>query len=79
MLDVLGFHVLASDKANISPALVLERVFGIALYKQMILPLLDYGDLIYDGTEQYNKHTLQKLQNVALRQIVLVDRLTPRT
>ncbi len=47
------------------------------LYKQLILPVLDYVDYIYDGLNQYSEFTLQRLQNGAARHILKVDRLTP--
>ena len=47
------------------------------MYKQLILPLFDYSDHIYDGTTQYNKHILQVLQNSAFRCILRADRMTP--
>ena len=46
------------------------------LYKELILPILDYADFIYDGTYQYNKHVLQILQNNALRLILKAPKLT---
>ena len=33
------------------------------LYKTMILPILDYGDVIYDGANQKLLNDFQKLQN----------------
>ena len=47
------------------------------LYKQLIMPLLDYGDYIYDESLQMNMHTLQILQNSAARKILSAPKLTP--
>ena len=47
------------------------------LYKQLILPIMDYSDHIYAGTTQRNQLILQKLQNSAARCILHADRLTP--
>ena len=47
------------------------------LYKQLLLPRLDYSDYIYDGTSQKNAFTLQKLQNNAARRILRADFCTP--
>ena len=47
------------------------------LYRQLIIPLLDYGDYIYNGTTQRCSDILQKLQNSAIRCILRADRLTP--
>ena len=47
------------------------------LYNQLILPVLDYADFIYDGLSQYNEFTLQRLQNGAARRILRVSKQTP--
>lgn len=39
------------------------------VYKSTILPLLDYGDILYDGTSQQLLNKLQILQNRAIRTI----------
>ena len=56
----------------------LSQELSLYLYKQLILPLIDYGDVFYDGTTQQNSYTLQKLQNAAFRRILKVPRLTPQ-
>ena len=47
------------------------------LYKLLILPIIDYVDITYDGLPQYNNHTLQKLQNWAALCIPKADYKTP--
>ena len=47
------------------------------LYDQLILPILDYSDFVYDGCNQYSSFTLQRLQNGAARRMLQVPRLTP--
>ncbi len=47
------------------------------LYKQLILPVLDYVDYIYDGLSQYKEYSLQRLQNGAARRILQVHKQTP--
>ena len=37
------------------------------IFKSMIIPLFDYGDVIYTGTSDKNLSNLQKLQNRGLR------------
>ncbi len=37
------------------------------LYKSLMVPLFDYGDVIYDCLYQQDSDKLQKLQNAALR------------
>ena len=39
----------------------------ICIYKTMIVPLFDYGDVIYSGSSDKNLSRLQKLQNRGLR------------
>ncbi len=55
----------------------LSQELALYLYKQLILPLLDYGDVLYDGTSQKNSHVIQKLQNAAFRRILKAPKLTP--
>ena len=43
-------------------------------YKTLIMPLFDYGDIIYDGLNQRDNIMLQRLQNSALRIILDVKR-----
>ncbi len=47
------------------------------LYKSLILPLFDYGDVIYDSLYQNDSEKLQKLENAALRIIYRQPRDTP--
>ena len=39
----------------------------VRIYKSMVVPLFDYGDIIYSGTNDKNLFRLQKLQNRGLR------------
>ena len=55
----------------------LSQELALYLYKQLILPLIDYGDVFYDGATQRSRHILQKLQNAAFRRILKAPRLTP--
>lgn len=55
----------------------LSEEIALYLYKQLILPLLDYGDVFYDGTSQKNNVVIQKLQNAAFRRILKAPKLTP--
>ncbi len=54
----------------------LSQELALYLYKQLILPLIDYGDVFYDGTSQKNSIIIQKLQNAALRRILKAPQLT---
>ena len=56
---------------------ILSSDMCLYLYKQLILPVLDYADFIYDGLSQYNEFTLQRLQNGAARRILRVHKRTP--
>ena len=46
------------------------------MYKTLILPLFDYGDIAFHGITGREADTLQKLQNVACRSILRVDSRT---
>ncbi len=49
----------------------------LMLYKTLILPIIDYGDIIYDGMSQKNAMALQRVQNMAFKNILKAPRLTP--
>lgn len=48
----------------------------LMLYKTLIVPLFDYGDIIYMNTTNEQMDRLQKLQNSACRTILLADART---
>ena len=50
---------------------------SLMLFKTLILPLFDYCDVVYNCLSQKDQHTLQKLQNCALRNTVQCRKLTP--
>ena len=50
---------------------------AIKIYKTMILPILEYGDVIYDGANQKILNDLQTIQNRILRICVQRNRYTP--
>ena len=56
---------------------ILDTATCLYLYKQLILPIIEYADYTYDGLTQYNAVTLQRLQNSAARRILKVSSLTP--
>ena len=58
------------------PSYILDRQTLLQLYKTLILPLFDYGDIVYHGICSREADTLHKLQNAACRSILEVD---PRT
>ena len=49
------------------------------LYKTLILPIIDYADIIYDGMSQKNSMALQRVQNMAFKSILKVPKLTATT
>ncbi len=49
---------------------ILNRQTKLMLYKNLLGPLFDYWDVIYDGIGQRESQPLQKLQNSALRRIL---------
>ena len=50
---------------------------ALMLYKSLILPIFDYGDIIYDCLSVTDSKTLQVLQNMAFKFILGVPLLTP--
>ena len=54
----------------------LDRSTKILLYKSLILPHLDYCDTVYLTTTEANLSKLQKIQNVACRTILGVNKET---
>ena len=51
----------------------------LMLYKTLILPIMDYGDIVYDGMTQKNALALQRVQNMAFKNILKAPKLTPTT
>ncbi len=51
----------------------------LMLYKTLILPIIDYGDIIYDGLNQKDAEVLQKVQNMAFKSILRVPKRTSTT
>ena len=49
---------------------------SLSLYHSLILPVLDYADVVYDCLTAKNCHELQKLQNGALRIVQYADKHT---
>ena len=52
---------------------VLDRETLLLLYKTLILPIIDYGDVVYHGISQQDAYSLQKLQNTAYHAILKAD------
>ena len=56
---------------------ILDRNTSLYLYQSLVLPILDYADYVWDCLSQHDSLTIQKLQNMALKNILNVPRLTP--
>ncbi len=52
---------------------VLTKATKLTLFKTLITPLFDYGDILYEGLSQVDSSSLQKLQNSGLRRILNCD------
>ena len=52
---------------------------AIRIYKTMILPIIEYGNVIYDGSNQKLLNDLQTSQNRILRICLQRNRYTPTT
>ena len=55
----------------------LDRDTLMLLYKTLILPVFDYGDIVYHGISKADAESLQRLQNSACRAILKQDMYTP--
>ena len=63
LINTLNYKIYLLNK--IRP--FLTRAASITLYKMMILPYLDYGDIVYSATNINQLNKLQRLQNYCLR------------
>ncbi len=54
----------------------ISKSTAITLYKSLLLPVIEYGDLIYGIANATNLERLQKLQNSAMRIILLAPKTT---
>ena len=54
----------------------LSRDFLLRIYKQTVLPLLDYGCVVWGECSKENAQCLERLQNRAMRIILHADRKT---
>ena len=54
----------------------LSRDFLLRIYKQNVLPLLDYGCVIWGECSKENAQCLERLQNRAMRIVLHADRKT---
>ena len=55
---------------------IIKPTTSLFLYKSLIRPIFDYCDYIFDGMSHRESQTLQKLQNMSLRNILGVNTLT---
>ena len=74
--DILSFEqqcgkVIASIRLKLSNLRFLRKFMNqdlcILIYKQMILPVMEYGDFVFEGANNEFEETLQILQNHCLR------------
>ena len=56
---------------------IVDHEISLNLYKTLILHLYDYCDYVYHCLSQKDSHTLQKLQNCSLHQILKCEKLCP--
>ena len=56
---------------------ILTKDTLLMLYKTLVLPIIDYGDIIYDCINQKDMMILQRIQNMALKSILKALRLAP--
>ena len=53
---------------------ILNKNTKLTLYKTLILPLFDYGDVLYDCLFQKDTAILQRLQKCAMRSMLNTNR-----
>ncbi len=56
---------------------ILKETTALHLYKTLLVPILDYCDIMYDCLSKYNSEILQRLQNGACRIILKTGKRTP--
>ena len=56
---------------------ILDQKTSLYLYRSLVLPIFDYADYVWDCLSQQDTLTIQKLQNIALKNILNVPRITP--
>lgn len=54
---------------------IVRQSTSLMIYKTLILPIIEYGDIIYDCLSVKDAATLQKLQNACLKHILHLPRL----
>ena len=57
----------------------LDKETLLMLYRTLVIPLFDYCYVIYNCLSQKDGDTLQKVQNLALKSILQLPKLTPTT
>ena len=80
LLHTCGCHTrktIGKIKLLSRMALYMPEKLCIELYKSLIHPHLDYGDVIFDCLSPKDFTTLPKLQNMAIRNILHVPKRTP--
>ena len=75
-------HVDYTKKKSIGKVKLLGRLSDflqadtlLMLYKSLILPIIDYRDIIYDGMSQKNAMILQQVQNMAFKSVLRAPKL----
>ena len=57
----------------------MDQSTSLMLYKTLILPIFDYGDVIYNCLSQKDATLLQRLQNMSLKTVLKVDKRSSTT
>ena len=55
---------------------IMDQATALTLYQSLIVPICDYRDVIHDCISQKDSRTLQRLQNMGLKSILQVGKLT---
>ena len=54
----------------------IKQETSLLLFKTLLLPVLDYGDVIYGVASQVNVERVQKIQNAACRVVLMAHKRT---
>ena len=56
---------------------IVKQSTALMVYKTLIMPIMEYGDVIFDCLSARDVSTPQKLQNSCLKHVLQLPRLTP--
>ena len=78
LMNTLSIHSKAVKKLGLirKSRQFLDQSTALMLYQILLLPQINYCDIVYDTTSMADKNKLQIVQNCALRTILNCDKFT---